>query len=1435
MTFELGRAQFILDADGTEALASQAKVYNEVTKNAQKLTKELAKELKVRQSDIKNAASVIIAEEKKLATEQAKILKERAALEAKATKERLDRLKQDVANEVRAYKAQEQETKRRIEYVKTLDKQRDDAAKKEITRIQQQLNAEKKAQDERERIARRNTRSGSGRDATGGNALGVLRGVPGDIATIAGFGAIASGAILIRQALITLIDATRQQEQAQRALNAAFGASTPIFKQNAEDLAKQFNLVSSEVAQATARFGVLQNQTQLTGEQIKKLNEVAINNQAAFGGDLLEAHRALAGAILGETEAYEKYGVVLQEGVLKSSSKLTEDERRRFTTMSESEKQMIRYRIILEEAVKVQGAAAQKAKETQGAFDLLNRSVNELAKTVGPDLVGILAASSRELGGVIGQLNNFVIAIKAIRDAQNELGGFETKDIFNTNFIGNLGIRAGAFIANQQKVEEEIARKRDIDRRLEEQKQATARAEQLEKDAEKARIARRDREEAELKVQRERIEAGLRYAHDQEIKRINDRKKELEAQQEFELRALDARRDAELRRLKDVDDARRQAYEDERDRITAERDEAIKAIEERKRAELAALDAAENALEAVAEEQIRNLEIDQERRQRANDAQRRQDLQQLEREQEERKRQRIIEDREIKKRLEDQDRQLEDNHRKQLRRIELEGEKLRQKAEGEKDRIEERERKEANRHRKELDRIDDEKDQAIEAIDEQLKAFERAQRARQNARQRAEQQERVTEAQLDVRRATGSQDAAAREAAQAKLVGALRIGDPTAIKKAQDELIEIVGQGNLAIEEANKKLNKAQEDLRDHDIDAAEDAQREKLELEKDRIDKEREAERRQEEDRNRRRVDRLRKDKDAEDDRLQDALRKLERRQEKEDDEFRKAKRRQDDLTKNQREQLEDRRQNEDEAHERSVEKAEERHRAEQELIKDTFTSEERGYIPAVRRALRATKDTYGAQKTEIENRYRGERDQIEETYNHPTKGIFVQLERQETENRLAHERMVEDVRKNAEKQRKAVQDSYRHPDGKSGMIDQLDTLKEETDQKLKDILLAFDQHAKGLTAPGGIIQVQWAVAEHQAKQYFDYVKNRMEALEKELEADRRRRQQILDSDAPSNRPQQIHSGNRDGGGMGTQPIPPATRNSTGSADPESTGTSPVDPDTIDDEFSTSFGYLQPYNGRYEPRPGWEGRAAWPGGPSHHKGVDLILPGPNNGRGRPIPAFHGGRVLRTVADSRGPGGLMVVIEDNVGRTHWYLHLDGYSVAAGDTVKRGDIIGRLGGTGTEEFPHLHYEVRAGDNDGPATLEALRRNGIDPMPFVRGRDAGYRFTNPTVYQDLRTGERGVLAEQGPELLLGRQATQQFESMGLTRALNRPATMTPDYVAIGASMAQQPTVMYNNTRGGDNFTYYGVAPESVIERWRSDQRRRNVLRGIGGLVK
>ncbi|RDI51411.1 M23 family metallopeptidase [Flavobacterium glaciei] len=86
------------------------------------------------------------------------------------------------------------------------------------------------------------------------------------------------------------------------------------------------------------------------------------------------------------------------------------------------------------------------------------------------------------------------------------------------------------------------------------------------------------------------------------------------------------------------------------------------------------------------------------------------------------------------------------------------------------------------------------------------------------------------------------------------------------------------------------------------------------------------------------------------------------------------------------------------------------------------------------------------------------------------------------------------------------------------------------------------------------------------------------------------------------------------------------------------------------------------------------------------HEGMDFTAK-----TGSPIYATGDGVVAK--ADNTASGyGNHIVIRHGFGYETLYAHLSKYKARAGQSVKRGDVIGYVGSTGRSEAPHLHYEV-----------------------------------------------------------------------------------------------------------------------------------------------
>jgi murein DD-endopeptidase MepM/ murein hydrolase activator NlpD len=98
------------------------------------------------------------------------------------------------------------------------------------------------------------------------------------------------------------------------------------------------------------------------------------------------------------------------------------------------------------------------------------------------------------------------------------------------------------------------------------------------------------------------------------------------------------------------------------------------------------------------------------------------------------------------------------------------------------------------------------------------------------------------------------------------------------------------------------------------------------------------------------------------------------------------------------------------------------------------------------------------------------------------------------------------------------------------------------------------------------------------------------------------------------------------------------------------------------------------------------------------HYGMDFTAP-----LGTDVYATGNGTVVGMVSSQRGFG-KHIIIDHGFGYSSVYAHLSNFNVRVGQKVKRGDIIGYVGNTGTSVANHLHYEIK------------LNGQNVDPVNY-----------------------------------------------------------------------------------------------------------------------
>lgn len=110
------------------------------------------------------------------------------------------------------------------------------------------------------------------------------------------------------------------------------------------------------------------------------------------------------------------------------------------------------------------------------------------------------------------------------------------------------------------------------------------------------------------------------------------------------------------------------------------------------------------------------------------------------------------------------------------------------------------------------------------------------------------------------------------------------------------------------------------------------------------------------------------------------------------------------------------------------------------------------------------------------------------------------------------------------------------------------------------------------------------------------------------------------------------------------------------------------------------------------------------------HEGLDFTAP-----QGTPIYATADGKVKEARFDESGFGN-HVVINHGYGYETLYGHMVRIKARAGQSVKRGEVVGWVGNTGKSTGPHCHYEVHK--NGTPVDPVYFFYNDLSPEQFDR---------------------------------------------------------------------------------------------------------------------
>lgn len=151
---------------------------------------------------------------------------------------------------------------------------------------------------------------------------------------------------------------------------------------------------------------------------------------------------------------------------------------------------------------------------------------------------------------------------------------------------------------------------------------------------------------------------------------------------------------------------------------------------------------------------------------------------------------------------------------------------------------------------------------------------------------------------------------------------------------------------------------------------------------------------------------------------------------------------------------------------------------------------------------------------------------------------------------------------------------------------------------------------------------------------------------------------------------------------------------------------------------------------------------------------------------GTAIVAVSDGRV--SAAGRAGGCGIAVRLEHGGGLSTRYCHMSRMAVGAGQSVRRGQVIGYVGSTGLSTGPHLHYEMyRGGRAINPASVAFVTRAELDGTELIDFRRQLIRL------KEIETG--AALKELEPLPSEVKEPVREIEKVDIARQGRTTSTL------------------------------------------------------------
>lgn len=189
------------------------------------------------------------------------------------------------------------------------------------------------------------------------------------------------------------LQAAADAQAMESSFDSVFGAQAEGARLWSQNLAESLNASETHIRESMLSWQTLFNGMEVSGkksaEMVTNLTERAYDMAALFDQDVTVVMEKMRSAMVGNHETMRDLGVVITETTLKEAA-YAKGIARRGTELTEQQKIMTRYKLIMEQSEQAQGRWNAEAGDTSGKLRTLGEMQEEISRKLGEALLPLL-------------------------------------------------------------------------------------------------------------------------------------------------------------------------------------------------------------------------------------------------------------------------------------------------------------------------------------------------------------------------------------------------------------------------------------------------------------------------------------------------------------------------------------------------------------------------------------------------------------------------------------------------------------------------------------------------------------------------------------------------------------------------------------------------------------------------------------------------------------------------------------------------------------------------------------------------------------------------------------------------------------------------------------------------------------------------------------